>query len=187
VANLLDLSRIQGGALRPRKEWVDIAEIVIAVVDRLASRFPAHPIEVSVPDDLPLLPVDYARVDQVLSNLIENAASYAPPGTPITVRVQPEHGGVVMRVRDEGPGIPRTERERVFEPFYRVAAMEGLCPGSGLGLAICRGIVEAHGGWVRVEPTEGPGASIALWLPGADVTNEAGEEVPTPAVGVAGR
>jgi two-component system sensor histidine kinase KdpD len=185
VANLLDLSRIQGGALRPRKEWVDIAEIVIAAVDRLASRFPEHAIGVSVPDDLPLLPVDYARVDQVLSNLIENAASYAPPGTPITVTVQPEHGGVAMRVRDEGPGIPRSERERVFEPFYRGAATEGLRPGSGLGLAICRGIVEAHGGWIRVEPTEGPGASIALWLPGGDVTNEALEEAPTPAMEVA--
>jgi two-component system sensor histidine kinase KdpD len=85
-------------------------------------------------------------------------------------------------VRDEGRGIPRAERERVFEPFYRVAATEGLCPGSGLGLAICRGIVEAHGGWIRVEPTEGPGASIALWLPGGDVTNDALEEVPTHAV-----
>src|SRR5438067_10327681 len=187
VANLLDLSRIQGGALRPHKEWVDIAEIAIAAVDRLASRFPAHVIDVSVPDDLPLLPVDYARMDQVLSNLIENAASYAPPGTPITVTAQAAHGGVAICVRDEGPGIPRAEQERVFEPFYRVAAMEGLRPGSGLGLAICRGIVEAHGGWIRVEPTEGPGASIALWLPGGDVTNEAREEAPTSAVEVAGR
>jgi two-component system sensor histidine kinase KdpD len=185
VANLLDLSRIQGGALRPRKEWVDIAEIVIAAVDRLASRFPAHTIDVSVPDDLPLLPVDYARMDQVLSNLIENAASYAPPDTPITVTVQPEHGGITIRVRDEGPGIPRAERERVFEPFYRGAATEGLRPGSGLGLAICRGIVEAHGGWIRVEPTERPGVSIALWLPGGDVTNDALEEAPTHAVEVA--
>jgi two-component system, OmpR family, sensor histidine kinase KdpD len=184
---LLDLSRIQGGALRPRKEWVDIAEIVIAAVDRLASRFPAHAIDVSVPDNLPLLPVDYARVDQVLSNLIENGASYAPPGTSITVTVQPEHGGVAMRVRDEGPGIPRAERERVFEPFYRGAATEGLRPGSGLGLAICRGIVEAHGGWIRVEPTEGPGATIALWLPGGGVTHDALVEAPTRAVEVAGR
>ena len=122
----------------------------------------------------------------MLSNLIENAASYAPPDTPITVTVQPEHGGVAMRVRDEGPGIPRAERERVFAPFYRVAALEGRCPGSGLGLAICRGIVEAHGGWIRVEPTEGPGASIALWLPGGDVTNEAREDAPTRAVEVTG-
>jgi two-component system sensor histidine kinase KdpD len=139
-----------------------------------------------VPDDLPLLPVDYARVDQVLSNLIENAASYALPGTPITVTVQLEHGGITMRVRDEGPGIPRAEWERVFEPFYRGAATEGLRPGSGLGLAICRGIVEAHGGWICVEPTEGPGASIALWLPSGEVTNDALEEAPPPTMEVAG-
>lgn len=173
VANLLDLSRIQGGALRPRKEWADLAEIVAAVVDRLAPRLPGHPIEVALPDELPLLPCDYARVDQVLSNLIENAAAYAPPGTPIAITAQSQEGGVLVRVQDHGPGIAALEQERVFEPFYRGAATEGLHTGSGLGLAICRGIVEAHGGWIRVDPAETAGASVAFWLPGSAVAAQA--------------
>jgi len=167
VANLLDLSRLQGGALRPRKEWVDIAEIVAGVVDRLTPRLPERPITVDTPDDLPLIPADYARIDQVLSNLIENAAAYAPPASPIMVTARGDRAGISVRVRDQGPGIPLAERERVFEPFYRGSATEGLASGSGLGLAICRGIVEAHGGSIQIEAVDGPGASVVVWLPGA--------------------
>ncbi len=167
VANLLDLSRLQGGALRPHKEWVDIAEIIAGVADRLTPRLPGRSITVDAPDDLPLIPADYARIDQVLSNLIENAAAYAPPASPIMVTAGAERAGISVRVRDQGPGIPRAERERVFEPFYRGAATEGLASGSGLGLAICRGIVEAHGGSIRIEAVDGPGVSVAVWLPGA--------------------
>jgi len=167
VADLLDLSRLQGGALHPRKEWADVAEIIAAVVDRLGPRLPAHAITVDVPDDLPLVPVDYLRIDQVLSNLIENAAAYAPPGSPITVSAREDRAGVVVRVRDRGPGIPPVERERVFQPFYRGAKTDGAHAGSGLGLAICRGILEAHGGTITIEAVEGPGASVAVWLPGA--------------------
>jgi two-component system sensor histidine kinase KdpD len=99
-------------------------------------------------------------------NLIENAAAYAPPGSPIAVSAQREGEGLTLRVRNEGPGISRAERERVFEPFYRGATAERTVPGSGLGLAICRGIVEAHGGTIRVEPTA-RGTSIAVFLPEA--------------------
>jgi len=167
VANLLDLSRLQGGALHPRKEWVDIAEIVAGVIDRLAPRLTGRSITVDAPDDLPLVPADYARIDQVLSNLIENAAAYAPFASPIMVTARAERAGISVRVRDQGPGIPLAERERVFEPFYRGAVTEGLASGSGLGLAICRGIVEAHGGSIQIETVDGPGASVAVWLPGA--------------------
>jgi len=172
VANLLDLSRLQGGALRPRKEWVDVSEIVAGVVDRLALRLPGRSITVDAPDGLPLIPADYARIDQVLSNLIENAAAYAPPTSPIMVTAQADRAGIIVRVRDQGPGIPRAERERVFEPFYRGSATEGLASGSGLGLAICRGIVEAHSGSIQIEAVDGLGASVAVWLPGAAVVAE---------------
>ncbi len=165
VADLLDLSRIQHGMLRPRTEWLDVAEVVAAVVDRLAPRHPAHALVVRAPDDLPLVPADYVRLEQVVSNLIENAAAYAPGGADIVISAE-EHGdGVLLRVRDRGPGIPVDERERVFEPFYRGRATEGSRTGSGLGLALCRGIVDAHGGWIRVEETSEPGASLAVWLP----------------------
>jgi two-component system, OmpR family, sensor histidine kinase KdpD len=165
VADLLDLSRVQSRALQPQKEWVDIAEIITAVVERLAPRI-TRPITLTLPDDLLLVRADYVRIDQVLSNLIENAVAYAPPGSPITVSAQREGEGLTVCVRDEGPGIPRAERERVFEPFFRGATAERAVPGSGLGLAICRGIVEAHGGTIRVEPTE-RGTSIAVVLPDA--------------------
>ncbi len=165
VANLLDLSRIQGGALNPRKEWVDLAEIVASVVDRLSQRLVDCSIEVDLANDLPLILCDFVRIDQVLSNMIENAAHYAPPHTPITVSARAQADGVLVSVRDRGPGIPPEERDRVFEPFYRGAATERTHSGSGLGLAICRGIVEAHGGWIRVDAVAGPGASISFFLP----------------------
>ena len=176
VANLLDLSRLQGGALHPHKEWVEIAEIVVSVVDRLAPRLPTHPFTVDVPADLPLVPVDYVRIDQVLSNLVENAAAYTPAGTPIEVTAREERAGVVVRVRDRGPGILPAERRRVFAPFYRGTATDGRSPGSGLGLAICKGIVEAHGGSIGIEEADGPGTSILVWLPGAPAVRE-GREV----------
>jgi two-component system, OmpR family, sensor histidine kinase KdpD len=106
VADLLDLSRMQSGALQPQKEWVDIAELSTAVVQRLAPRL-TQPITLTLPDDLLLARADSVRIDQVLSNLIENAAAYAPPDSPITVSAQREGKGVTIRVRGEGSGIPR--------------------------------------------------------------------------------
>ena len=173
VADLLDLSRIQGGALQPRTEWVDLAEIVATVIDRLSARLPDHPLETVVQADLPLLPLDFVRIDQVLSNLIENAAAYSPAGSPITITAGLEYGGVTVRVRDRGPGIPLSEREQIFEPFYRLPAAERARSGSGLGLAISRGIISAHGGWIRAEVTEPPGASIVFWLPMAQAPQAA--------------
>jgi two-component system sensor histidine kinase KdpD len=165
VANLLDLSRIQGGALNPRKDWVDVGESLEAVVDRLGPRI-EQSVRVTVPDELLLVQADSVRLDQVLTNLVENAAAYAPPASAICLSAEHVDGTVIIRVRDEGPGIPPADRERVFEPFYRGAGGEQ-APGSGLGLAICRGIVEANGGTIRVEPTGGCGTCIAVTLPGA--------------------
>jgi two-component system sensor histidine kinase KdpD len=165
VANLLDLSRIQGGALHPHKDWVDVGESLEAVADRLGPRTHQH-IEVAVSDELLLVQADSVRLDQVLTNLLENAATYSPPESTIALAAERVGDTVVIRVRDSGPGIPAADRERVFEPFFR-GARGSLTPGSGLGLAICRGIVEAHGGTIRVEPKDAPGACIVVTLPGA--------------------
>ncbi len=175
VANLLDLSRIQGGALHPRKDWVDVGESLQAVADRLDGRVQQH-IEVSVGDELLLVQADSVRLDQVLTNLVENAATYAPPDSTIYLSAEQVDGSVTIRVRDEGPGIPPSDRERVFEPFYRGAGRER-APGSGLGLAICRGIVEAHGGTIRVEPTELPGTCLAVTLPGSAESESVGKRM----------
>lgn len=165
VANLLDLSRIQGGSLHPQFDWIDVGESLMTVADRLGPRVPQR-IMVDVPDDLLLVRADSVRLDQVLTNILENAALYAPPHTAIHLSAQREGTVVTIRVCDEGPGIPPSERERVFEPFYRGSGSAAV-PGSGLGLAICRGIIEAHGGAIRAEAVGDAGACIVITLPGA--------------------
>lgn len=161
VANLLSLSRIEAGTLEPQRQVVDIDELVRDRVRRLARLFRQVRLQVEIPDDLPLVDGDYSQLDQVVTNLLENASRYAPRGS--TVRVSAEAlpaGRVTVRVADEGIGVPEQERERVFEPFRT-----GEGGSSGIGLATCRAIVEAHGGTVAVTRTPGGGATFVVTLP----------------------
>lgn len=170
VGALLDMSRIEAGALRARKGLYPLDELLRAAVARLAPLAVSRPIAIDTPADLPPVPLDPVQIDQVLANLLENALKYAPVDTPITVAatVRPASEGagdeVVVSVADCGPGIAPAERERVFAKFYRLQKHEGL-PGSGLGLAITRGFVEAHGGRIWVEAGRGGGARFAFSLP----------------------
>ena len=162
VHNLLDMSRIEAGALDPRLMESSIAELVGPVVRRAraASR---QRVEVDVPDELAPVLADPVRLDQVLTNLLDNARAYAD-GSPVQVVARQAGATVELRVVDHGPGIPVPERERVFDQFYRVEG--GRRPGgTGMGLAICRGIVQAHGGGLQVETTPGGGATFVLTLP----------------------
>jgi two-component system sensor histidine kinase KdpD len=162
VHNLLDMSRIEAGALDPHLMESSIAELVGPVVRRAraASR---QPVEVDVPDELAPVLADPVRLDQVLTNLLDNARAYAD-GSPVQVVARQAGATVELRVVDHGPGIPVPERERVFDQFYRVEG--GRRPGgTGMGLAICRGIVQAHGGGLQVETTPGGGATFVLTLP----------------------
>jgi two-component system sensor histidine kinase KdpD len=162
VHNLLDMSRIEAGALDPRLVESSLAEVVGPVVRRAraASR---QRVDVDVPDELAPVLVDPVRLDQVLTNLLDNARGYAP-GSPVQVVARQAGDSVELRVVDHGPGIPVPERERVFDQFYRLRG--GKRPeGTGMGLAICRGIVQAHGGSLRVETTPGGGATFVLTLP----------------------
>jgi len=163
VHNLLDMSRIEAGALDPRLVESSVAEVVGPVVRRAraASR---QRIDVDVPDELPPVLVDPVRLDQVLTNLLDNARAYAA-GSPVQVVARQAGGTVELRVADHGPGIPGPERERIFDQFYRLKGGGRRPEGTGMGLAICRGIVEAHGGRLRVETTPGGGASFVLTLP----------------------
>jgi two-component system, OmpR family, sensor histidine kinase KdpD len=162
VHNLLDMSRIEAGALDPRLVESSLAEVVGPVVRRAraASR---QRVDVDVPDELAPVMVDPVRLDQVLTNLLDNARGYAP-GSPVQVVARRAGDSAELRVVDHGPGIPAPERERVFDQFYRLEG--GKRPeGTGMGLAICRGIVQAHGGSLRVETTPGGGATFVLTLP----------------------
>ena len=164
VANLLDLSRIQSGALHPELSWNDPAEVIYTAVERVGSQLNDHVITINVADDLPLARLDFVEIEQVLVNLLENAARYAPAGTRITVTARRTGDTVEVSVMDEGPGVPRGDEQRIFETFYRVAS-PGNPPGSGVGLAVCRGLVEAHGGRIRAEPAPGGGLIVRFTLP----------------------
>ncbi len=164
VSNLLDLSRIEGGALKPRKDWYDPEELVNDVMQRLTSRHPGHPITVQIDPDVPLVEFDYVEIAQVLINLLENATRHTPPGTPISVSVGTVKNAVSFAVHDDGPGIPLAYQPHLFEKFYR-APGKAREPGSGIGLAICKGLVEAHGGTIWVASMPGAGTTFTFTLP----------------------
>jgi two-component system sensor histidine kinase KdpD len=167
VHNLLDMSRIEAGALDPRLIESSVAEVAGPVVRR-ARAASGQLVVVDVPEELPPVLADPVRLDQVLTNLLDNARSYAAD-SPVEVVARQAGDTVELWVVDHGPGIPASERERVFDQFYRVES--GRRPeGTGMGLAICRGIMLAHGGTLRVETTPGGGASFVLTLPALDTT-----------------
>jgi two-component system sensor histidine kinase KdpD len=165
VGNLLDLSRIEGGSLRPEKGWYDLASLVEEVLARLRPLTAHHRVMAQVPVNLPAMLLDYVEIDQVLSNLVENATKYAPPGTEITVSVRCANGEVRVAVEDHGPGIPQTSLAHVFDAFYRVADGTPRPAGFGLGLAVAKGLVEAHGGRIWAEDRPGNGARFTFTLP----------------------
>jgi two-component system sensor histidine kinase KdpD len=167
VSNLLDLTRIQGGALKPEKEWNEIGEVIDNVVDRLASLMQAHPLRIDIAPDVPPLAFDFVEIAQVLTNLIENAAKYSEPGAEIAVCAECAGGDVRVSVTDHGFGIPAEDLPYVFDTFYRVRR-EGRARrigGTGIGLAICKGFVEAHGGTIAVASAVGEGSTFAFVLP----------------------
>ncbi|HMI86932.1 MAG TPA: sensor histidine kinase KdpD [Polyangiaceae bacterium] len=163
VRNLLDMTRLESGAIRLKKEWYSLQEIVGATWSRMESRLSARPVTVSVDAEL-LVPVDNVLIEQVLVNLLENAAKYTPAGTAIDLAARRADGEIVVEVADRGRGIPVEERERIFEKFYR-GPSKSTQGGVGLGLTICRAVVVAHGGRIWVENRDGGGASFKFALP----------------------
>jgi two-component system, OmpR family, sensor histidine kinase KdpD len=165
VGNLLDLARIRAGALTPTRQPAAMDEIVEVVLARMRPRLDRHTVTADLPADLPDVSVDPVQMDQVLTNLLENAGRHAPEGSEIRVGVMWSAGAVQVRIADEGPGIPLEERERVFDAFYRGSSSPET-PGSGLGLAISKAVVVAHGGRIWIEdPIEG-GCVVAFEIPG---------------------
>jgi len=164
VRNLLDMTRIASGAVNVAKEWQPIEGIIGAALGRLEELLRGRKVDVRVPLDLQPVPIDGLLIEQVLINLLENAAKYTPNGTPIDISAHAETGAVVVEIADRGPGIPSELVDRIFEKFYQLPR-EGASVGAGLGLAICRGIVEAHGGRIWAENRSGGGAVFRFTLP----------------------
>jgi two-component system sensor histidine kinase KdpD len=164
VRNLLDMTRLSAGAVRISKEWQPIEGVVGAVLERLEQPLRGRAVTTRFAPDLPLVPIDAALVEQLLTNLLENAVKYTPPGTPVEISARPAEGGLLVEVADRGPGIPPASAQMIFEKFYRLPR-EGATGGAGLGLAISRAIVEAHGGRIWVENRLGGGAAFRFTLP----------------------
>jgi two-component system sensor histidine kinase KdpD len=164
VGNLLDLSRIEAGSLKPEKGWYDLGGLINEVAGRLRLLAAQHNLVIDVPE-LPPLEFDYVEIDQVLTNLIENAVKYTPPGSTITVNARRRHDVVEVEVADDGPGIPRDAVPRLFDAFYRAPSAGPRPQGSGLGLAVARGLIEAHGGRIRAENRPEGGARFSFTLP----------------------
>jgi two-component system sensor histidine kinase KdpD len=166
VQNLLEMTRLQSGAMELKKEWHALDDIIGAALRRLRKRLGSRPVTTRVPPDLPSVLIDDVLIEQVLVNLLDNAVKYTPPGSPITIMATASDRTVTVEVADRGPGLRPGEEKRVFEKFYRAQAGTGR--GAGLGLSICQGIVEAHGGRIWAQNVPEGGVAFLFTLPMAD-------------------
>lgn len=162
IGNLLDMTRLESGAVVVKKEWFPMEEVIGVARSRTEGVLKDRSVRVGVASEL-MAPVDGLLVEQALVNLLENAAKYAGPGTPIEINAHAERSEIVVEVADRGPGLLPGEEDRVFEKFYR--GRQGVGAGAGLGLAIARGIAIAHGGSLTAKNREAGGAVFALRLP----------------------
>lgn len=167
VGDLLDMSRIEAGALRLKRDWCDMDELIRGVVRRHAVQLEAFRVELHWSPELPLILADYVQIDRVVANLLENALRYTPPGSAIQIDATSDSAQMTISVSNQGPAIPAPLQARLFEKFYRISDERSEDMETGLGLSICKGIVEAHGGkiWL-VSPVRGnSGARFSFTLP----------------------
>jgi len=164
VVNLLDMTRLEAGAIEVKRDWQSVEEIVGVALGRQSDQLKDHPVVTRLEPELPFVPMDDLLIEQVLINLLENAAKYSPPGAPIELTASEESGRLVVEVADRGAGLAPEDLERVFEKFFRSNSAIAR-PGAGLGLAICRGIIELHGGTIEAKNRDGGGAVFRFSLP----------------------
>jgi two-component system sensor histidine kinase KdpD len=169
VREVLDLSRIEAGALRPQVEALDLRDVVEPVIDRLRPMLGDRPVTIDLPDTLPPVRADAVLLDTLVANLVENASHYAPEPAAVAVSASAEEGLILIVVEDAGPGVPAEALGRLFDKFYRVERRGGSRRGLGIGLAVVRGLAEAMGG--QVEAGESPlgGLRILVRLPVAEI------------------
>jgi len=166
IANLLDMTRIEAGAMKPNLSLHFLGDLVGAALNRAAKILSRHQVNVAVPANLPMVQLDAVLFEQALFNLFDNAAKYAPKNSPITVKARAGPSSITLEISDRGPGIPPNDLEHVFDTFYRVRKGDHVQAGTGLGLPIARGFIEAMGGSIRAgNQHEGTGAVFTVTLP----------------------
>jgi two-component system sensor histidine kinase KdpD len=164
VGNLLNMTRIEAGAMKVVREPGDIQDAIGTALEQLSEQLGDRPITVDVPTDIPLIPMDFVLIVQVLVNVFDNALKYSPEGSLIEAHARIAGAYAEVQIADRGIGIPTEDLPRVFDKFYRVQRPENVI-GTGLGLSICKGIVEAHGGFIGAENRKGGGTIITMALP----------------------
>jgi two-component system sensor histidine kinase KdpD len=162
IRNVLDMTRLESGAIVVKKEWQSIEEIIGVVLNRYSEKLKEHPISVNLSAELPLVPFDALLIEQTLMNLLGNAIKYTPKETPLDLSAMLKGDSLLVELADRGPGIPHGEEKRIFEKFVRGSAARG---GIGLGLTICQTIIAAHGGDIWAENRPGGGAVFRFTLP----------------------
>jgi two-component system, OmpR family, sensor histidine kinase KdpD len=166
VGNLLDMMRLESGALELKRDWVEIGDVIGTALSRLTHALSEHHIVVDVEPELPMLWIDFVLIEHVLVNLLENAAKYSAAQTTIHVTARRQGHVIIVQVADQGIGVPAADLERIFDKFYRVQRGDRHGAGTGLGLSICRGIIEAHGGYIAARsPANGQGTAFTVTLP----------------------
>lgn len=165
VQNLLDMTRIGYGALKPRAAWVDLREVVGPAIRSLSNAYPDHRVTLDISEALPQVWTDAVLLERVFFNLLDNAAKYGPASEPITLGIRAEAHKAIITIQDHGPGIPPNQREKVFDMFHRVQRGDTTPAGTGMGLAICRGLMLALGGNIVVQAGADHGTQMILTLP----------------------
>ncbi len=165
LTEAIQISRIEAGQLHLHQSPHSLSEVVRAQLDRLAGTLEGREVVVDVPEDLPRVSVDPEFIGIVISQLLNNAVRYTPPGSPLAIRARAEEGGLVISIEDHGQGISEPEQQRVFEKFFRGKEHRERIPGTGVGLTIAREIVHAHGGKLWVESQPGKGAKFSFSVP----------------------
>jgi two-component system, OmpR family, sensor histidine kinase KdpD len=164
VQNLLDMSRLESGAVHVKTEPCDVHDVIGAALDQLGEMGRRRPISIAIEPRLPLVPMDQTLIVQVLANLADNALKYSPADSPIEIEARLNGDDLCVRVADRGNGIPEQDLDRVFEKFFRGASPRG-SRGAGLGLSICKGFVNAHGGRIWAQRREQGGTEVIFMLP----------------------
>lgn len=156
VGNLLQMTKLESGAITPKRQWIDVDDLIGTTLERMERRLHSHRVVTEIEPLLPPLNVDFVLMENVLTNLLDNAVKYSPPGSTITVRAARRHAEsgddtLCLAITDQGVGIAPEDHAHVFDKFFRVYAKDSVIAGTGLGLAICKGIVETHGGTLDLE------------------------------------